>query len=107
MLWASLPVNPTAGIAGCCAGAASGHAAAPQINMPSSRRLKAAHPARGHLVKSELQPRDQDDTHRRVLEGCTEPRLALSYRAPGLNLLGPDLSESNADNTTKRNDRVE
>jgi hypothetical protein len=34
-----LPRNPTTGIAGCCARAASGHAAAPPINVMTSRRL--------------------------------------------------------------------
>jgi hypothetical protein len=31
--------NPTTGIAGCCARAASGHAAAPPISVMNSRRL--------------------------------------------------------------------
>jgi len=35
----ALPSNPTTGIAGCCARAASGHAAAPPSSVMNSRRL--------------------------------------------------------------------
>jgi hypothetical protein len=52
VLWAFLGWNPITGIAGCCALAASGHAAAPPSSVMNARRFTRSPRRRGRAASA-------------------------------------------------------